>query len=82
MMTRLKFGRAGSFWLLATLLALLSAASSAPSPLYAVYAALPPDPTGRTPGKQYAARYAVGCHLLYSDTRFPPRYTLLSFWKK
>ncbi len=39
MMTRLKFGRAGSFWLLATLLALLSAASSAPSPLYAVYAA-------------------------------------------
>src|SRR5258708_13605207 len=39
MMTRLKFGRAGSFWLLATLLALLSAASSAPSRLYAVYAA-------------------------------------------
>ena len=39
MMTRLKFGRAGSFWLLATLLALLSAASSTPSPLYAVYAA-------------------------------------------
>jgi MFS family permease len=39
MMTRLKFGRAGSFWLLATLLALLSAASSAPSPLYALYAA-------------------------------------------
>jgi MFS family permease len=39
MMTRLKFARAGSFWLLATLLALLSAASSAPSPLYAVYAA-------------------------------------------
>ncbi len=35
----LKFGRAGSFWLLATLLALLSAASSTPSPLYAVYAA-------------------------------------------
>ncbi len=35
----LKFARAGSFWLLATLLALLSAASSAPSPLYAVYAA-------------------------------------------
>jgi hypothetical protein len=39
MMTRLKFGRAGSFWLLATLLVLLSAASSAPSPPYAVYAA-------------------------------------------
>jgi MFS family permease len=39
MMTRLKFGRAGSFWLLATVLALLSAASSTPSPLYAVYAA-------------------------------------------
>src|SRR5258706_410266 len=39
MMTRLRFGRAGSFWLLATLLALLSAASSTPSPLYAVYAA-------------------------------------------
>jgi len=51
MMTRLKFGRAGSFWLLATLLALLSAASSAPSPIYAVCATLPPDPTGRTPGK-------------------------------
>jgi hypothetical protein len=47
----LKFARAGSFWLLATLLALLSAASSAPSPIYAVCAALPPDPTGRTPGK-------------------------------
>jgi len=35
----LKFARAGLFWLLATLLALLSAASSAPSPIYAVYAA-------------------------------------------
>src|ERR1700730_14086097 len=39
MMTRLRFGRAGSFWLLATLLALLSAASSTPSPLYVVYEA-------------------------------------------
>ena len=41
-----------------------------------------PDPTGRTTKKQYAARYEVRCHLLYSDFRFPPRYTLLSFWKK
>jgi hypothetical protein len=24
----------------------------------------------------------MGCHLLYSDFRFPPGYTLLSFWKK
>jgi len=38
----------------------------------------PPDPTGRTTGNQYAARYEVECHLLYSDMRFPPRYTLLS----
>src|SRR6266566_1702794 len=38
----------------------------------------PPDPTGRTTKKQYAARYEVGCHMLYSDFRFPPRYTLLS----
>src|SRR5438067_1421167 len=42
----------------------------------------PPDPAGRTTGKHYAARYAVGCHLLYSDIRFPPRYTLHSFWEK
>jgi hypothetical protein len=42
----------------------------------------PPNPAGRTTGKQYAARYAVGCHMLYSDFRFPPRYTLLSFWEK
>ena len=42
----------------------------------------PPDPTGPTTGKQYAARYAVRCHMLYSDFRFPPRYTLLSFWEK
>src|SRR3989441_10766547 len=37
-----------------------------------------PDPTGRTTKKQYAARYEVRCHMLYSDFRFPPRYTLLS----
>src|SRR5947209_2811604 len=29
--------------------------------------------------KHYAARYEVRCHVLYSDFRFPPRYTLLSF---
>jgi len=26
----------------------------------------PPDPAGRTTGKQYAARYEVWCHMLYS----------------
>ena len=30
-----------------------------------------PDPTGRTTRQRYAARYAVGCHLLYGDIRFP-----------
>ncbi|HEX6554574.1 MAG TPA: hypothetical protein VF026_17540 [Ktedonobacteraceae bacterium] len=35
-------------------------------------------PTGPTTGKQYAARYAVRCHLLSSDFRFRPRYTLFS----
>src|SRR6202051_3108347 len=38
----------------------------------------PPDTTGCAARKQYAARYAVGCHLLSSDFHFPPRYTLLS----
>src|SRR6266699_780482 len=41
-----------------------------------------PDPTGRATRKQYAAKYAVRCHLLYSDFHFPPCYTLLSFWEK
>src|SRR5215469_7239305 len=37
-----------------------------------------PYPAGPTTRKHYAARYAVGCHLLSSDFRFPPHYTLLS----
>src|SRR5579864_8870005 len=38
----------------------------------------PPDTTGCVTRKHYAARYAVRCHLLSSDFRFPPRYTLFS----
>src|SRR5579863_7251901 len=38
----------------------------------------PPDTTGCATGKHYAAKYAVGCHLLSSAFRFPARYTLLS----
>src|SRR4051812_7711163 len=38
----------------------------------------PPDTTGYATRKRYAARYEVRCHVLYSDFRFPPRYTLLS----
>src|SRR5712691_8728141 len=39
MMARLKFSRAASFWLLATVLAFMLFAASAPSPLYVVYQA-------------------------------------------
>src|SRR5436190_20027166 len=39
MMARLKLSRAASFWLLATVLAFLLFAASAPSPLYVVYQA-------------------------------------------
>src|SRR5216684_6946062 len=38
-MARLKFSRAASFWLLATVLAFMLFAASAPSPLYVVYQA-------------------------------------------
>src|SRR6266852_2670573 len=61
MMTRLKFARAGSFWLLATLLALLSAASSTPSPLYAVFRGLvplaPPDKRAELIASIYVVAY-------------------------